>query len=30
MEEKNNTGKGKRVVIWLRIGYILFRKAGVG
>ena len=30
MEEKNDPGKGERVVIWLRIGYILFKKAGVG
>jgi hypothetical protein len=30
MEEKNDPGKGERVKIWLRIGYIFFRKAGVG
>jgi hypothetical protein len=30
MEEKNDLGKGKRVVIWLRFGCIFFKKAQVG
>jgi hypothetical protein len=30
MEEKKSSGKGKRVMIWLRIGYVFFGKAQVG
>jgi len=30
MEERHSPGKGKRVMIWLRMGCIFFKKAEVG